>query len=116
MVEDEEPVRNLIRETLEEAGYTVWEASDGEEALSLVSRSADPVHLIVSDVVMPKMGGRDLADRTAPLRPGMKVLFMSGYAETIIGRRDGQKMESPFLIKPFTPYELARKVRDVLDG
>jgi len=116
VVEDEEPVRNLIRETLEDAGYTVWEASNGEEAISLLSRSQDPVHLIVSDVVMPKMGGRDLAERTASLRPGRKVLFMSGYAETIIGLGNERKRESPFLIKPFTPYELTRKVRDVLDG
>ncbi|MGZ9146788.1 MAG: ATP-binding protein [Candidatus Deferrimicrobiaceae bacterium] len=116
VVEDEEPVRNLIRETLEDAGYTVWEASDGEEAISLLSRSQDPVHLILSDVVMPKMGGRDLAERTASLRPGRKVLFMSGYAETIIGLGNERKRESPFLIKPFTPYELTRKVRDVLDG
>jgi PAS domain S-box-containing protein len=116
LVEDEEPVRLLVRETLEEAGYTVLEASHGEEAISLLSRSGDPIHLVLSDVVMPKMGGRDLSEQVASRHPEIKVLFISGYAETALGRWDDSVRKIPILFKPFTPHELARKVRDVLDG
>jgi PAS domain S-box-containing protein len=115
VVEDEEPVRNLMRETLADAGYKVFEASDGEEALAMLTRSNDPIHLMLTDVVMPKMGGRILAARVASLRPEMKILFMTGYIDTDIGRQDSPLGRKPAIFKPFTPDEIARKVRSVLD-
>lgn len=116
LVEDEEPVRVLLRETLEEAGYTVLEAPDGEEALAIVSRRAQKIHLLLSDVVMPKMGGRELADRVTSLRPETKVLLMSGYAESVLGRQNDEEAPQPFLFKPFTPNDLIQKVRAILDA
>jgi PAS domain S-box-containing protein len=116
LVEDEEPVRLLVRETLEDAGYKVLEASHGEEAIALLSRSGDPIHLVLSDVVMPKMGGEDLAERVASRHPEIKMLFISGYPDTALGRGDDSSRMIPLLFKPFTPHELARMVRDVLDG
>jgi two-component system cell cycle sensor histidine kinase/response regulator CckA len=116
LVEDEEPVRNMLRETLEEAGYTVLEAPDGGEALSLLSRPGQKVHLILSDVVMPKMGGMDLAGQVASLHPGIKMLLISGYPETAIGQQDETGGGLPFLFKPFTPHDLTNKVRNVLDA
>lgn len=116
LVEDEEPVRNLLRETLEEAGYTVLEAPDGGEALAILSRPGQTIHLILSDVVMPKMGGRDLADQVASLHPEIKLLLISGYPETVLGQQDDTGGGLPFLFKPFTPHDLTNKVRNVLDG
>ncbi len=115
LVEDEEPVRKLLRETLEEAGYTVLEASDGGEALSLLARSGKKIHLILSDVVMPKMGGRDLADQAASLHPEIKVLLISGYPETVLTQQDLSQGVFPLLFKPFTPYDLTDRVRNILD-
>ena len=116
LVEDEEPVRNLLKEILRESGYTVLEAPDGGEALALLSRPGQKVHLILSDVVMPKMGGRDLADQVSSLHPEIKVLLISGYPETALGQQDETEGGLPFLYKPFTPYDLTNKVRSVLDG
>ena len=116
LVEDEEPVRNLLRETLEEAGYTVLEAPDGGEALALLSRPGKTIQLILSDVVMPKMGGLDLADQVASLYPEIKMLLISGYPETALGQQDDTGGGLPFLYKPFTPHDLTNKVRNVLDG
>jgi PAS domain S-box-containing protein len=116
VVEDEDPVRRMVRETLEDAGYTVLEASGGEEALELLSRNHDDIHLLLSDVVMPKIGGRALAARAASLYPEVKVMFMTGYVDADTGLRDNPFGWKPSIFKPFTPGELARKVRDVLDG
>ena len=116
VVEDEEPVRRLVRESLEDAGYKVLEAAGGEEALDLLSRNHDDIHLLLTDVVMPKIGGRALAARAASLYPEMKVLFMTGYVDADSGLRDNPLGRKPSIFKPFTPNELARKVRDVLDG
>ncbi len=115
IVEDEEPVRTLMRETMENAGYKVFEASDGEEALEMLTRTHDPIHLMLTDVVMPKMGGQLLAARAASLRPEMKVLFMTGYVDTDIVSQDSPLGRKAAIYKPFTPDEIARKVRDVLD-
>jgi two-component system cell cycle sensor histidine kinase/response regulator CckA len=116
LVEDEDPVRLLVRDTLEEAGYKVLEASHGEDAIEHLSRTGEPIHLVLSDVIMPKMGGRDLAERVASRHPEIKMLFISGYADSALGRRDDSSRKIPILFKPFTPHELARMVRDVLDG
>jgi PAS domain S-box-containing protein len=116
LVEDEEPVRVIVRETLEDAGYTVLDAPNGEEALALLSRFGKPVHLILSDVVMPRMGGKGLAEQVASVYPGVKVLLVSGYPETVLGKQDDLTKKIPFLYKPFTPNDLTNKVREVLDS
>jgi PAS domain S-box-containing protein len=116
LVEDEDAVRALGRLVLRQGGYDVLEARDGGEALRLCAGHAGPIHLLVSDVVMPGLGGRQLAERLAESRPGMKVLFMSGYIDDAVVRHGVSAAEVAFLPKPFTPAALARKVREVLDG
>lgn len=116
VVEDEESVRKLVKETLVEAGYKVFAASNGEEALALISGNRDPIHLLITDVVMPKMGGQALASRIGSRFPEMQVLFMTGYFDTDIERRDNPLGDKPCLFKPFTPHELTLKVRDMLDN
>jgi two-component system, cell cycle sensor histidine kinase and response regulator CckA len=115
LVEDDDGVRRLIAQTLRGAGYTVLEANHGGEAVRLAERYDGPVHLLVSDVVMPEMGGRVLAERLAAARPGMKVLFVSGYTDDAVVRHGVLEAEMAFLQKPFTPGLLVRKVRNVLD-
>jgi two-component system cell cycle sensor histidine kinase/response regulator CckA len=116
VVEDEEPVRNMVRETLEDAGYRVFDAADGEEALELMSRSRDPIHLVLTDVVMPKKDGRSLASRVASLYPETKILFMTGYVDHEIDEIHHPFGRKPSIFKPFTPNELASKVREVMDS
>jgi signal transduction histidine kinase/CheY-like chemotaxis protein len=112
LAEDEDAVRALARLTLASGGYTVLEARDGQEALDICQREQGPVHLLVTDILMPKISGRELADRLAVSRPGLKVLFLSGYPEDAVLR---QGVTAGFLQKPFTPAVLAHKVREVLD-
>jgi PAS domain S-box-containing protein len=115
VVEDETTVRELARELLEMNGYTVLEAAHGQEALR-VSRTHDgPIHLMLTDVVMPHMNGHELADTLAPLRPAMKVLYMSGYSEDAGVAREVLLSRSTFLRKPFTPDDLTDKVRALLN-
>jgi PAS domain S-box-containing protein len=116
LVEDEDGVRHLARRTLEMAGYTVLEAAHGGEGVRVAERHAGPIHLLVSDVVMPEMGGRLLAERLAAARPGLKVLFLSGYTDDAVVRHGVFGSEVNFLQKPFTPAGLARKVREALDN
>ena len=97
-------------------GYRVLEARHGAEALEISSRHTGPIHLMVTDVVMPQMSGRELAQRLLPLRPEMRVLYMSGYTDDAIVRHGVLGAGMAFLSKPFTPYALASKVREVLDG
>jgi CheY-like chemotaxis protein len=115
VVEDEEAVLALIRDILEGSGYTVLTASDGEEAQTVGRGHGAPIHLIVTDVVMPKMGGREAAESLAPHLPGVKVLYMSGYTNEAIVRHGVLDPGIPFLEKPFTPDALLRKVRRALD-
>jgi PAS domain S-box-containing protein len=115
VVEDEEVVRALVRDILEGSGYTVLTASDGEEAQSVGRGHNAAIHLIVTDVVMPRMGGREAAETLAPHLPGVKVLYMSGYTNEAIVRHGVLDPGIPFLEKPFTPDALLRKVRRVLD-
>jgi CheY-like chemotaxis protein len=116
MVEDEEGVRALTRHILQGCGYTVLDARDGAEAVRLVGQHRGRIDLLVTDVVMPRMGGRDVAERVAALHPGVKVLFLSGYTDDAVVRHGILEAEVAFLQKPFTPAALAAKVRDVLDG
>jgi two-component system, cell cycle sensor histidine kinase and response regulator CckA len=114
LVEDEDAVRALAREVLRRQGYIVLEARHGVDALRLAERHPDEIHLMITDVVMPHMSGRELAERLCAARPTMKVLFMSGYTDHALMNR-ALTPGSSFLQKPFTPETFARKVRQVLD-
>ncbi|MDQ2948682.1 MAG: response regulator, partial [Acidobacteriota bacterium] len=116
LVEDEKAVRALTGLALQKKGYTLLEAASGEEAISLCEEHLGPIHLLVSDVVMPDMGGRQLAERLTVLRPEMRVLFVSGYTDDAVVRHGVLQAEVAFLQKPFTMDALHRKVRAVLDG
>jgi two-component system, cell cycle sensor histidine kinase and response regulator CckA len=116
LVEDAAPVRAVARQVLERQGYTVLEAPNGEAALRIAEEHPGPVQLLVTDVVMPGLSGRQLADRLARLRPELKVLFTSGYTDDSIVRHGILEAEIAYLQKPFTPDALARKVREVLDA
>ncbi len=114
LVEDEEGVRTLAGVVLSLAGYTVLEARDGKEALKVCASHAGPIDLVVTDVVMPEMSGRELVDRIAALRAELKVLFVSGYTESDVLRHGVGEAATAFLQKPFTPSVLARKVHEML--
>jgi two-component system, cell cycle sensor histidine kinase and response regulator CckA len=114
LVEDEDAVRVLAREVLRRQGYVVLEARHGLDALRVAERHADPIQLMITDVVMPHMSGRDLAERLVVARPHMKVLFISGYTDHAVMHRELMP-GSEFLQKPFTPVAFVRKVRGVLD-
>ena len=116
VVEDEPAVLALSRRALEAQGYVVLAASDATTALRLVERHGGPIHLLLTDVVMPGMSGRDLADQLAARRPGTRVLYMSGYPGDAVVQHGELPVGSAFLQKPFSPDSLARKVRDVLDA
>jgi PAS domain S-box-containing protein len=116
LVEDEEALRTLTRLVLEAHGYTVLEARDGQEALDLAARHPGTIHLAATDMVMPRMGGRQLAGRLAELRPRTRILFMSGYTEDAELRRAEADTGAVFLPKPFSPLALVRKVRQILDA
>src|SRR5580704_811128 len=113
LVEDEDSVRQLVRETLESRGYRVLEAANGNAALTLAAAHADPIHLLITDVVMPGLSGHELVQQLQPTRPDLKVLYLSGYAQDAFtpGTSEAQKS---FLQKPFTLQSLTRKVREIL--
>jgi len=116
LVEDDDDVRGLAREALEEVGYTVLDARASQEALTLAARTAGSISLLITDVVMPRMGGRALAAGLARVRPGIRVLYVSGYAPDAIVSHEILDRGVAFLPKPFTPLALAQKVREVLDA
>jgi two-component system cell cycle sensor histidine kinase/response regulator CckA len=116
VAEDEDGVRSLTREVLEKYGYRVLEAANGEEALSVADRYDGPVDLLLSDVVMPEVNGRVLAERLSGVTPSLRVLFMSGYSDEAVYRHGEISPNAAFIEKPFTDRTLARKVREVLDG
>jgi len=116
VAEDDETIRRMIYEILQYAGYAVLEAGRGEEALRLAGEHAGPIHLLITDMVMPGMGGRDLARRLAALRPGVRVLYVSGYTDDAIVRHGVLESGLAFLQKPFKPEALLLKVRETLDA
>jgi PAS domain S-box-containing protein len=116
LAEDEASVRQVATATLERAGYLVLAASDGPDALAMSRAYASPIHLLLTDVVMPGMHGRELADVLLAERPETRVLFMSGYTDDAVLLRGIRIEEVPFQQKPFTPRQLAQRVRDVLDA
>lgn len=116
VAEDEVGVRSLVRQVLNAHGYRVIEAARGDEAIALSKSHQGPIHLLVTDVVMPQMSGRELATRLSALYPDLKVLFMSGYTSEGIVHNGVLERDTAFIQKPFTPSALARKVGEVLDS
>ncbi|NJN97257.1 MAG: PAS domain S-box protein [Anaerolineales bacterium] len=115
LVEDESGVRGLVQQTLADQGYTILEAGHGRQALTLSGQHPGPIDLLLTDVVMPEMSGRDLAEQLKAQRPHLKVLFMSGYTDDIVLRHGLLTAQVEFLPKPFSPRVLAVKVRELLD-
>lgn len=116
LVEDEASVRSMTREVLEASGYNVVEAGDGESALAACAQHSGRFHLLITDVVMPGIGGRELAERLVPTRPGMRVLFMSGYTDDAVVHHGVLNRGTDFIQKPFTIDAISHKVREVLDS
>src|SRR6266568_1387132 len=116
LVEDEESVRQLVRETLQSKGYKVLEAENGEAALRIASAHLGSIEMLITDVVMPGMSGRELSKKLDEARPKTKVLYLSGYTEDAIMQQGVFEVGTAFLQKPFTLQMLSRKVRDVLRG
>jgi two-component system, cell cycle sensor histidine kinase and response regulator CckA len=115
VVEDEEVLRNLVRDVLRTHGYALLVAGTGEEALAIAERHEGPIDLVMSDIVLPGMSGLELVDRMAKARPRAKVLLMSGYADETIARHGVLDPAVPFLQKPFQLHDLTHRVREVLD-
>ena len=115
MVEDDERVRNVATKVLRNAGYRVLSASNGEAALDLASHDREPIHLLVTDVVMPGMNGRQLAEHLAEGHPETRTLFTSGYTDNIIAHHGVLERGIEFLSKPYALEALTRRVREMLD-
>jgi two-component system, cell cycle sensor histidine kinase and response regulator CckA len=116
LVEDEPDIRDLVAEVLRASGYTVLEAQDGEDALRVVEQYHEPLHLVLTDVMMPKLGGRDLVTRLLAQHPHLNVLYTSGYTDVALGAQGCLEARAGWLSKPFTPQQLVSKVRGVLDA
>jgi DNA-binding NtrC family response regulator len=116
LTEDEESVRRLSARILNGAGYEVLVASNGDEALEICARTDQPIDLLVSDIVMPGMLGPELVDRASAVRPGLKVLFTSGYVHQMVELMEDDRDDFAFIEKPFTAGTLLDGVRDALDA
>src|SRR5450755_1630424 len=116
LVEDEANLRYLARQYLEKQGYKVIEAADGAVAMQIAVAHEATIHLLLTDVIMPGMNGRELAQRIAEIRPNVKILYMSGYTENVIGHNGMLDAGVRLLQKPFTLRDLKSKVREVLDA
>ena len=115
LVEDEEMLRRLARRVLSQHGYTVLEAGDGDEALTVAEATGSPIDLVLTDVVMPNLSGPELGERISALQPLAKVVYMSGYMDAH-GASSAIARGAEFIAKPFTPSALIAKIRGVLDG
>jgi CheY-like chemotaxis protein len=115
LVEDEPGVRQLVREMLHRLGYTILEAGGGSEALRIFEQHRGGIDLLLTDVIMPQMSGRDLAARLRTLQPALKVLYMSGYTDDMLAHHGVLEPNVYLLPKPFAPDELGAKLREVLD-
>ncbi|MBI4401008.1 MAG: PAS domain S-box protein [Nitrospirae bacterium] len=115
LAEDEDSIRTMLCVVLRARGYTVLEARDGHDALRIGREHTSPIHLLLTDIVMPGLGGRQLAERLAPIRPKMKVLYISGYTGDVVGKDGALEAGTVFLQKPFTPESLERHVREALE-
>src|SRR5450756_1065495 len=115
LVEDEGSLRHMLREALQKAGYKVWEAANGAEALGQWGASIREIDLVVSDIVMPVMNGLRLAEELRSRRPEIKVVFMSGHSMELINNQSLPDCAPDLLQKPFVPQVLVRKVREILD-
>lgn len=116
LVEDEAYVRDIAREVLEMCGYTVLSAKDASEGIGIFERHQGEIHLLVTDVVMPGMNGRELAERLMARRPSLKAIFISGYTDNDVLRNGFDSPKAVYLQKPFTLAALSRKVREVIEG
>jgi len=116
LVEDEDALRVFVQGMLRSRGYQVLEARHAAEALAVCERHSGPIHLMLTDVVMPQMSGRELAQCLGPLHPEMKVLYMSGYTDSTLLHQGVLEAEASLIQKPFSPDDLSRKIREVLDG
>ena len=114
LVEDEEGVRSLIQLVLRRSGYTVLEAHNAEEALKICVGITTPIHLLLTDLILPRMTGRELAERIASLRPSVKTLFMSGYTDDAVLKHGVLDSRNAFLQKPFSMESMLQKIREVL--
>jgi DNA-binding NtrC family response regulator len=116
LAEDEEAVREVVREGLQQAGYSALEARNGADTIKVAEKHEGPIHLMVTDVVMPGMSGSELANRLAAQNPKMKVLYMSGYTDDAIVHHGVLDGGLTFLQKPFGADNLARKLRELVEG
>ena len=116
LVEDEEIVRKITKRLLEENGYNVLQAGSGEEAIRVFTRFKEPIHLLITDVVMPMLSGKDVADQIESVHPETKVLYMSGYTDEAIVHHGIVDADIEFIQKPFTERGLTRKIREILDS
>jgi DNA-binding response OmpR family regulator len=114
-VEDEPAALELVAEVLRESGYQVLVASNGDEAVSVAVRARAPIHLLLTDVVLPRLSGQIVAERVRTTHPRVKVLFMSGYTDDAISHHGVLQPGVALLQKPFTPDELSRRVGEILD-
>jgi CheY-like chemotaxis protein len=110
VAEDEPDLRELVKQTLEQSGYNVVEATDGYDAVRIIEQHAGDIHLLLTDVIMPLMNGHELASRLKTIRPGTQVLYMSGYTDDVLAFHGIASPEIAFIQKPFTPSELIARV------
>lgn len=114
VVEDDEALRVVSRKVLELRGYTILEASDGPSALEKCKNHAGTIHLMITDIGMPRMGGFELASKVKPMRPDMKILYVSGYPQVVHDQRKTSKGVRYFLQKPYTPGTLIKIIQEIL--
>jgi DNA-binding response OmpR family regulator len=115
VAEDDPSVRAVVSDSLAQKGYRVLRAPDGQTALDVARAQPGEIHLLLTDLIMPGMTGRELADQLTAERPGLRVLYMSGYTDDTVVRHGVLEQGMPYLQKPFAPRALATKVREVLD-